>query len=60
MDKFTVTKDEYTNRTLLFEVGLWDRISAAAQKSNVSANALIVQAVTYALERMDEDSKRKD
>ena len=54
---FKIQKTEYSNRTFRLPKDLLDRLSAYAQKEEISVNELVRQCCEYALENRDDNEK---
>ena len=52
--------EETTNRTLRFHKSFIDKMSAIAQKENVSLNSFVVQCCEYAIDNLQESEKETD
>ncbi|MFQ7292830.1 MAG: YlcI/YnfO family protein [Monoglobales bacterium] len=52
--------EETTNRTFRFPKSLLDKMSAIAQKENVSLNSFVVQCCEYAIDNLQESEKETD
>lgn len=54
-DKFSIKKQEYSNRTLRFPVELLEELNILAAKTNTSLNNVVIKCCEYALENLDEE-----
>lgn len=53
-NKFSIKKQEYTNRTLRFPVELLEKLNCLASKTDTSLNNVVVKCCEYALENLDD------
>ncbi len=51
MESFIIKKEEFVNRTHRFPKELYDYLSAVAAANGISANALLMQCIEFALSR---------
>lgn len=57
---FKVHKTEYINKTFRMPVDLVKALEITAQNSGVSLNNLIIQCCNYALNDMENDTKKEN
>jgi len=53
MEKFSLKRQEYANRTLRFPVELLDELNKLASQSNMSFNHVVIECCQYALENLE-------
>jgi predicted HicB family RNase H-like nuclease len=53
-----VQREEYTTKTFRIENKLLERMEKVSSEHNISLNKLVAQCIEYALNDMDEDSKK--
>lgn len=57
MEKFSLKKQEYANRTLRFPVELLEDLNRVASQKNMSLNHVVMKCCEYALENLESDSQ---
>jgi predicted HicB family RNase H-like nuclease len=57
MEKFSLKKQEYANRTLRFPVELLEELNRVASKTNMSLNHVVMKCCEYALKNLEIDSQ---
>ena len=59
MDKFRITKEgqdkDSINRTIRFRGSTYDKLMTLVDKTNISFNRLVNEAIQFALDRLEED-----
>ncbi len=57
MEKFSLKKQEYANRTLRFPVELLEELNCVASQTNMSLNHVVMECCEYALKNLEIDSQ---
>ena len=58
MEKFSLKKQEYANRTLRFPIELLDDLNHLASQTNMSLNHVVVKCCEYALENLENEPQK--
>jgi predicted HicB family RNase H-like nuclease len=56
VEKFSIERVEYINKTFKIPVKLSERMNKICDSKNVSLNKLVVKCIEYALENSDMDT----